>query len=199
MDWELLYRSPEWANVRDLALARDADVCTVARLLGGDCSPVLHVHHLDRNPELALDVDNLGTACARHHPKWEAVRRAVVERRDVALPPCRHVHRYDHARRECLRTLRHSARMVVSDDPPEQVTEPQLDAALLVEERDRALWQAFGGLSERCQGLLRLLVADPPPSYEEVSIALRVSALPGDWTAALRARRFCSSWPRWPV
>lgn len=76
------------------------------------------------------------------------------------------------ARRECLRTLRHSARMVAVEDPPEQVTEPQLDAALLMEERDRALWQAFGGLSERCQALLRLLVADPPPSYDEVSVAL---------------------------
>ena len=76
------------------------------------------------------------------------------------------------ARRECLRTLRHSARMVAVEEPPEQVTEPQLDASLLVEERDRALWQAFGGLSERCQSLLRLLVADPPPSYDEVSAAL---------------------------
>jgi len=76
------------------------------------------------------------------------------------------------ARRECLRTLRHSARMVVSEEPPEQVTEPQLDAALLAEERDRALWQAFGGLSERCQALLRILVADPPPSYEDVGAAL---------------------------
>ncbi len=62
--------------------------------------------------------------------------------------------------------------MVAIEEPPEQVTEPQLDAALLVEERDRALWQAFGGLAERCQSLLRLLVADPPPSYEEVSAAL---------------------------
>jgi RNA polymerase sigma factor (sigma-70 family) len=78
------------------------------------------------------------------------------------------------ARRECLRTLRHSARMVAVEEPPEQVTEPQLDAALLVEERDRALWQAFGGLGERCQSLLRLLVADPPPSYEEVSSALEM-------------------------
>jgi RNA polymerase sigma factor (sigma-70 family) len=76
------------------------------------------------------------------------------------------------ARRECLRTLRHSARTVAVEAPPEPVTEPQPDAALLVQERDRALWQAFGGLSERCQALLRLLVADPPPSYEEVSAAL---------------------------
>lgn len=112
MDWEKLYRSPEWAHVRELALARDADVCTVARLLGGDCSPVLHVHHLTREPGRALDVDNVGTACARHHPKWEAVRRAVVARREPEIPPCRHRHRYDHARRECLRRRRSRAILV---------------------------------------------------------------------------------------
>ena len=39
-------------------------------------------------------------------------------------------------------------------------------------ERDQALWKAFGGLSERCQTLLRILVADPPPSYDEVGAAL---------------------------
>ena len=76
------------------------------------------------------------------------------------------------ARRECLRTLRHSARMVVSEEPPEQVTEPQLDAALLVEERDRALWQAFAAMPERCQRLLRILMADPPPSYHDVAETL---------------------------
>jgi hypothetical protein len=76
------------------------------------------------------------------------------------------------ARRECLRTLRQSARQLPTEELPETVTDTQLDAALLVEERDRALWQAFGGLSERCQSLLRLLVADPPPSYDEVSAAL---------------------------
>ena len=76
------------------------------------------------------------------------------------------------ARRECLRTLRQSARQVPTEELPEVVTDAQLDAALLAQERDRALWQAFGGLSERCQGLLRILVADPPPSYEEVSSAL---------------------------
>jgi RNA polymerase sigma factor (sigma-70 family) len=76
------------------------------------------------------------------------------------------------ARRECLRTLRQSARQLPTEELPETVTDTQLDAALLVEERDRALWQAFGGLSERCQSLLRLLVADPPPSYEQVSAAL---------------------------
>ena len=76
------------------------------------------------------------------------------------------------ARRECLRTLRHSARLLPTEELPEEGVESRLDAALLVEERDRALWQAFGGLSDRCQTLLRVLVADPPPSYEEIGAAL---------------------------
>ena len=72
------------------------------------------------------------------------------------------------ARRECLRTLRHSARLL----PTEELPEEGVAARLLVEERDRALWQAFGGLSDRCQALLRILVADPPPSYEDIGAAL---------------------------
>ena len=76
------------------------------------------------------------------------------------------------ARRECLRILRFSGRQVPTEELPETPVNAALDAALLVEERDRALWVAFGGLSERCQSLLRLLVADPPPSYDEVSAAL---------------------------
>jgi len=76
------------------------------------------------------------------------------------------------ARRECLRTLRHSARQLPTEEVPETVAEAQVDSALLLEERDRALWQAFGGLSERCQTLLRILVSDPPPSYEDIGAAL---------------------------
>ncbi len=76
------------------------------------------------------------------------------------------------ARRECLRTLRHSARLLPTEELPDEGVDARLDAALLVEERDRALWQAFGGLSDRCQALLRILVADPPPSYEDIGAAL---------------------------
>jgi DNA-directed RNA polymerase specialized sigma24 family protein len=44
---------------------------------------------------------------------------------------------------------------------------------LLVAERDRGLWQAFKRLRPSDQALLdMLLVADPRPSYEEVSAAL---------------------------
>lgn len=103
MDWKHFYLSPEWAALRGEALRRDADRCTVARLLGGDCSSVLHVHHLDRDPALALDIDNLATVCASHHPTWEALRRAVLRRREERVPPCRHRHHYDFARRECRR------------------------------------------------------------------------------------------------
>jgi RNA polymerase sigma factor (sigma-70 family) len=76
------------------------------------------------------------------------------------------------ARRECLRTLRHSVRQVPTEELPETGSDVRLDAALLEAERDRALWQAFGALNERCQALLRILVADPPPSYEEISAAM---------------------------
>jgi RNA polymerase sigma factor (sigma-70 family) len=78
------------------------------------------------------------------------------------------------ARRECLRTLRSSARVVPTEAEllPDPGTDAPLAAGLLADERDRALWTAFGGLSERCQALLRLLVADPPPSYEDVGAAL---------------------------
>jgi DNA-directed RNA polymerase specialized sigma24 family protein len=44
---------------------------------------------------------------------------------------------------------------------------------MFVAERDRGLWHAFNRLRPRDQVLLdMLLVADPRPSYEEVSAAL---------------------------
>ncbi|MGH9246632.1 MAG: RNA polymerase sigma factor [Acidimicrobiales bacterium] len=80
------------------------------------------------------------------------------------------------ARRECLRVLRQRGRAIpVGDDP-------SLDAADLVTlppvhhlattERNTLLWRAVSSISSRCQQLLRVLMADPPPSYEEVSAAL---------------------------
>jgi RNA polymerase sigma factor (sigma-70 family) len=78
------------------------------------------------------------------------------------------------ARHECLRVLRVGQRHVLTDgfDMPEEATETALDARLLTGERDAALWRAFSQISERCGRLLRMLVADPPPSYEEVGAAL---------------------------
>ena len=37
-----------------------------------------------------------------------------------------------------------------------------------------ALWRSFAKLSARCQTLLRMLAADPAPSYEDVSLALAI-------------------------
>jgi RNA polymerase sigma factor (sigma-70 family) len=79
-------------------------------------------------------------------------------------------------RRECLAVRRRAARtsplgttgcwddLADEDDPPEQV--------LLRSERDAALWRAFRRLQPSCQSLLRVLMADPAPSYVEVSAAL---------------------------
>lgn len=78
------------------------------------------------------------------------------------------------ARRESLRALRSSARVIPTDDEltPQHAAPDALDAALLRRERDATLWRAFAALSERCQALLRLLASDPTPAYEEVSAAL---------------------------
>jgi RNA polymerase sigma factor (sigma-70 family) len=78
------------------------------------------------------------------------------------------------ARRECLRHIRLHGLEVPSEDTDvfESATDDPPELALLTEERDSALWRAFSGLSERCQALLRLLVAQDEPSYEEVGAAL---------------------------
>jgi RNA polymerase sigma factor (sigma-70 family) len=78
------------------------------------------------------------------------------------------------ARHECLRVLRVGQRHVLTDgfDLPDEAGDAALDARLLTGERDAAIWRAFSELSARCGRLLRMLVADPPPSYEEVGAAL---------------------------
>ena len=80
------------------------------------------------------------------------------------------------ARNECLRVLRSSGRMVLTGDDAAfdelDGRDAGIDAGLLVYERDSALLAAFGRLGGRCQRLLRLMMADPPPSYDEISAAL---------------------------
>jgi RNA polymerase sigma factor (sigma-70 family) len=77
------------------------------------------------------------------------------------------------ARNECLRQIRHGAREVPSDMAAfEGSGDLALDHSLLTAERDRAFWKAFTALGERCQALLRVLMADVAPSYQEVAEAL---------------------------
>ena len=84
-------------------------------------------------------------------------------------------------RRECFDIRRRSARLRLGDpedpvgwDPLVEAADP-LDYALLRDERDAALWRAYGGLRPACQRLLRVLMADPAPTYAEVSAALDIA------------------------
>lgn len=83
------------------------------------------------------------------------------------------------ARRECLRILRLSGRQVLVEDEAdlERGGDHQavpVDALLLQAEEAEAVRAAFVRLPERCQELLALLMADPPPSYADVSAALQL-------------------------
>jgi hypothetical protein len=99
-----LYNSTSWRKLRARARERDANRCTVARLIGGECSGLLHVHHIDRDAD-PLDLSNVGTVCAAHHPRWEALRRALVEQRQPRWRRCPHRHRSAEAQAICERRL----------------------------------------------------------------------------------------------
>lgn len=89
------------------------------------------------------------------------------------------------ARRESLRVARTGARTVPMDDTalidlaqtddasPEQAV-LQAEQAGLDAQRARRMWRALGELSARCQQLLRVLIATPPPTYAEVAAALNL-------------------------
>ncbi len=100
----------------------------------------------------------------------------LVERLDTLHDP-EHVGAWlaTTTRRECLRLRHRTDRIILTDDERRldaRDAEPQPDAALLAGERDAALWRALNELEERCVALLRTLMSDPPPSYDEVSAAL---------------------------
>lgn len=81
-------------------------------------------------------------------------------------------------RHECLRQIRRAERERPTPDDESwrgrPADEQGVDAALLLEERNAGLWRALAKLSEQCQRLLRVLMADPAPSYAEVSAALDI-------------------------
>lgn len=108
---ENIYGTLRWRVTASRAKARDGHRCTVARLLGGACSPgSLHAHHIVPVGEggAAYDVDNVGTTCASHHPQWEALRRLLVRKLlglDERPARCPHAHRSREAREICERRL----------------------------------------------------------------------------------------------
>jgi RNA polymerase sigma factor (sigma-70 family) len=87
------------------------------------------------------------------------------------------------ARRESLQIIRSTGRtvptddMAVFDDGGGDVN-PTEDEVLRAESEQESadqvklVWRALARLSARCQQLLRVLMASPPPSYAEVAAAL---------------------------
>ena|SRR2546426_7406767 len=102
------------------------------------------------------------------------------------------------AGRECLRMLRQNQRAVPSDnlfltEAPDADPAVAPEHRILALERDGELWEAFSELPAKAQVLLRLLFADPPPSYEEISAATgmpigSIGPTRGRYLAQLKAR-----------
>ena len=82
------------------------------------------------------------------------------------------------ARHECFRVLRKSGRSVAMDevpeaDPGQQDDSPGLTSAIADDDR-RAVAAALEHIPHRCQRLLRMLVADPPLTYDEIGDLLEM-------------------------
>jgi RNA polymerase sigma factor (sigma-70 family) len=78
------------------------------------------------------------------------------------------------ARREALRVLRRGGRErpAVEDSVFDRADDAEpVHAALLTDERNRALWAAYRQLPDKCRQLLRVAVWEPK-AYEEISAAL---------------------------
>jgi len=80
------------------------------------------------------------------------------------------------ARHECLRVIRHAGRFGADGDVDLDAvgTEPEPSTLLLATERTAALWRAVEALPERCRTLIRALMADPAPSYEDIAAAFDI-------------------------
>src|SRR5262245_40980020 len=80
------------------------------------------------------------------------------------------------ARHECLRVIRHTGRFVADGEVDLDAVgnEPEPSTLLLATERTAALWRAVEALPERCRMLIRALMADPPPSYEDLAAAFGI-------------------------
>jgi len=78
------------------------------------------------------------------------------------------------ARREAMRVLRRGGRErpAVEDGTLDRADGgAPVDSGLLLDERNRALWEAYARLGEKCRQLLRVAVYEPQ-AYDEISAAL---------------------------
>lgn len=77
------------------------------------------------------------------------------------------------ARRESLRIIASRRRVTETDEMDDVVDHHDGPAdTVLRGDRDALLRRALNALGDRCRTLLRVLAAEPAPSYEEVSAAL---------------------------
>lgn len=78
------------------------------------------------------------------------------------------------ARRESLRVLAGRRREAPGDlpDEPDHDRVARPETSVLTADRNQRLWQAFQGISERCQQLLRLIATSPELSYAEIGSIL---------------------------
>ena len=77
------------------------------------------------------------------------------------------------ARHECYRVLRKAGRSTVMADPPEVLSnEPAPDRQLVADADAATLLRALEQVRPRCQALLRMLLTDPPLSYDEIAEVL---------------------------
>lgn len=89
------------------------------------------------------------------------------------------------ARNESLKVIRLRARVTATDSPQvldRASEEGTPETAVLAAEEDadglrraRQLWSAFEQLNDRCQQLLRMLIASPPPSYADIAAMLDIA------------------------
>ena len=79
-------------------------------------------------------------------------------------------------RHEALRVLRVAGRQLpVGDDAelvPSDLVQVTPESVALAAEQRSIVWRAFAALAPSRQRLLRVLMADPPPSYQEAAAAL---------------------------
>jgi RNA polymerase sigma factor (sigma-70 family) len=78
------------------------------------------------------------------------------------------------ARRECLAVIRRTARLIPrGDDLPDRPCErPRPGERLIIEQRAVALRGALERVKPRDRALLRMLAAEPAPSYDKIGAAL---------------------------
>ncbi len=82
------------------------------------------------------------------------------------------------ARNECLRVLRQAAGVSAAgsgdglDGGSDDSDDDDVALRLLLDERNAELGRAVDALPHQCSFLLRVLVSDPRPTYEEVAAAL---------------------------